>query len=78
MANRYFSHNSGAVRVNGPNAAPVYKFLKASKPGFLGNRIKWNFTKFLVDKDGHVLGRYSTITAPMAIEADIKKALGEM
>ncbi|KAG6748549.1 hypothetical protein POTOM_048477 [Populus tomentosa] len=56
------------VRVNGPNAAPVYKFLKASKPGFLGNRIKWNFTKFLVDKDGHVLGRYSTITAPMAIE----------
>lgn len=66
------------VRVNGPNAAPVYKFLKASKPGFLGNRIKWNFTKFLVDKDGHVLGRYSTITAPMAIEADIKKALGEM
>lgn len=66
------------VRVNGPNAAPVYKFLKASKPGFLGNRIKWNFTKFLVDKEGHVLGRYSTITAPMAIEADIKKALGEM
>ncbi|KAF9669412.1 hypothetical protein SADUNF_Sadunf14G0105000 [Salix dunnii] len=65
------------VRVNGPNAAPVYKFLKASKPGFMGNRIKWNFTKFLVDKDGHVLGRYGTTTAPMAIEADIKKALGE-
>ncbi|KAJ6674837.1 GLUTATHIONE PEROXIDASE 5-RELATED [Salix viminalis] len=66
------------VRVNGPNAAPVYKFLKASKPGFMGNRIKWNFTKFLVGKDGQVLGRYSTTTAPMAIEADIKKALGEM
>ena len=65
------------VRVNGPNAAPVYKFLKASKPGFMGNRIKWNFTKFLVGKDGQVLGRYSTTTAPMAIEADIKKALGE-
>ncbi|CAK7348181.1 unnamed protein product [Dovyalis caffra] len=65
------------VRVNGPNAAPVYRFLKASKLGFMGNRIKWNFTKFLVDKDGHVLDRYSTTTTPMAIEADIKKALGE-
>ncbi|KAB5527513.1 hypothetical protein DKX38_021360 [Salix brachista] len=59
------------VRVNGPNAAPVYKFLKASKPGFLGNRIKWNFTKFLVGKDGQVLGRYSTTTAPMAIEVPL-------
>ncbi|KAK6141429.1 hypothetical protein DH2020_024834 [Rehmannia glutinosa] len=50
------------VKVNGPNAAPVYKFLKASKGGCLGSRIKWNFTKFLVDKDG---------------QGDIKKALGE-
>ncbi|GAV82742.1 GSHPx domain-containing protein [Cephalotus follicularis] len=65
------------VRVNGPNAAPVYKFLKASKSGFLGSRIKWNFTKFLVNRDGIVIDRYGTGTAPMAIEADIKKALGE-
>ncbi|EOX94826.1 Glutathione peroxidase 4 [Theobroma cacao] len=64
------------VRVNGPKTEPVYKFLKSNKSGFLGSRIKWNFTKFLVDKNGHVLGRYGPTTAPLAIEADIKKALG--
>ncbi|OMP04990.1 Tudor/PWWP/MBT superfamily protein [Corchorus olitorius] len=63
------------VRVNGPNTEPVYKFLKSSKSGFLGSRVKWNFTKFLVDKDGHVIGRYGPTTAPLAIEADIKKAM---
>ena len=65
------------VLVNGPDTAPVYKFLKASKSGFLGNSIKWNFTKFLVDKDGHVIERYAPTTSPLSIEADIKKALGE-
>lgn len=65
------------VRVNGPDTAPVYKFLKASKTGFLGSSIKWNFTKFLVDKDGNVIERYSTRTTPLSIEGDIKKALGE-
>lgn len=66
------------VRVNGPDAAPVYKFLKASKPGLFGSsRIKWNFTKFLVGKDGKVIERYGTSTAPMAIEKDIQKALEE-
>ncbi|XP_021280673.1 probable glutathione peroxidase 5 [Herrania umbratica] len=64
------------IRVNGPKTEPIYKFLKSNKSGFLGSRIKWNFTKFLVDKNGHVLGRYSPTTAPLAIEADIKKALG--
>ncbi|GKU86648.1 hypothetical protein SLEP1_g1145 [Rubroshorea leprosula] len=63
------------VRVNGRNAAPVYKFLKASKQGFLGSRIKWNFTKFLVDREGQVLYRYGPATAPLSFEADIKKAL---
>ncbi|GLT42587.1 hypothetical protein SLA2020_165780 [Shorea laevis] len=63
------------VRVNGTNAAPVYKFLKASKHGFLGSRIKWNFTKFLVDREGQVLYRYGSTTAPLSFEADIKKAL---
>ncbi|XP_068311945.1 protein HUA2-LIKE 2-like isoform X2 [Pyrus communis] len=66
------------VRVNGPDTEPVYKFLKASKSGFLGSRIKWNFTKFLVDKDGHVIERYGPTTSPLNIEADIKKALGEV
>ncbi|GER24806.1 glutathione peroxidase [Striga asiatica] len=65
------------IRVNGPNTAPVYKFLKESKGGFCGSRIKWNFTKFLVDKDGRVIKRYGTSTPPLAIEGDIKKALGE-
>ncbi|GMH02637.1 hypothetical protein Nepgr_004476 [Nepenthes gracilis] len=65
------------VRVNGSKVAPVYKFLKASKHGgFLGNSIKWNFTKFLIDKEGRVIGRYGPTTAPMAFEGDIKKALG--
>nr|AFF18778.1 glutathione peroxidase [Dimocarpus longan] len=67
------------VRCNGPTTAPVYKFLKASKSGGIwGSRIKWNFTKFLVDKDGVVINRYGTATAPLAIEPDIKKALGEV
>ncbi|KAL6564308.1 putative glutathione peroxidase 5 [Orobanche minor] len=65
------------VKVNGTDAAPVYKFLKARKGGFCGSHIKWNFTKFLVDKDGHVINRYGTSTPPLAIEGDIKKALGE-
>ncbi|XP_078445441.1 putative glutathione peroxidase 4 isoform X2 [Wolffia australiana] len=66
------------IHVNGPAAAPVYKFLKASKSGFLCSRIKWNFTKFLVDKDGIVLDRYSPATEPLLIERDIQKALGEI
>ncbi|KAK2990518.1 hypothetical protein RJ640_019798 [Escallonia rubra] len=64
------------IRCNGPDAAPVYKFLKASKGGYFGPSIKWNFTKFLVDKEGQVIRRYGTSTAPLAIEADIQKALG--
>ncbi|PKU72927.1 putative glutathione peroxidase 4 [Dendrobium catenatum] len=56
------------VRVNGPDTAPVYKFLKANKGGFFGSRIKWNFTKFLIDRDGKVLHRYSPTTAPLSIE----------
>ncbi|KAI3460862.1 hypothetical protein Pfo_017525 [Paulownia fortunei] len=66
------------VKVNGSDAAPVYKFLKSSKGGCFGSSIKWNFTKFLVDKDGHVIKRYGTATSPLAIEGDIKKALGEI
>ncbi|KAG0495694.1 hypothetical protein HPP92_000385 [Vanilla planifolia] len=65
------------VRVNGPETVPVYKFLKASKGGFLGSRIKWNFTKFLIGKDGKVIKRFSPTTSPMSIEKDIQKALGE-
>lgn len=62
------------VEVNGPNTAPIYQFLKASKGGgFLGDSIKWNFAKFLVDQDGVVVGRYAPTTSPKKIEGDIKK-----
>ncbi|CAO3640601.1 unnamed protein product [Mucor hiemalis] len=62
--------------VNGKNEAPLYKFLKESKPGFLGIKaIKWNFEKFLIDKEGNVFERYATTTEPAAIEDDIEKLL---
>lgn len=64
------------VDVNGDNAAPVYKFLKSSKGGLLGDGIKWNFAKFLVDKDGKVVDRYAPTTSPLSIEKDLKKLLG--
>ncbi|XP_020249449.1 probable phospholipid hydroperoxide glutathione peroxidase [Asparagus officinalis] len=64
------------VDVNGDNAAPIYKFLKSSKGSLFGDNIKWNFSKFLVDKDGHVLERYAPTTSPLSIEKDIKKLLG--
>ncbi|KAL2603056.1 hypothetical protein R1flu_017186 [Riccia fluitans] len=65
------------VDVNGPNTAPVYQFLKAKKGGgFLGDNIKWNFGKFLVDQEGNVVERYAPTTSPKSIEKDIKKLLG--
>lgn len=64
------------IDVNGKDAAPVYKYLKSQKGGFLGDGIKWNFTKFLVDKDGKVVERYAPTTSPLKIENDIQKLLG--
>ncbi|CAI7779438.1 unnamed protein product [Closterium sp. NIES-53] len=64
------------VDVNGPNAAPVYVFLRSQKGGgLLGDSIKWNFGKFLVDKEGKVVERYAPTTSPSAIQADIEKLL---
>jgi glutathione peroxidase len=64
------------VDVNGADAAPVYKYLKAEKPGLLGSEaIKWNFTKFLVDRKGKVLKRYAPNDTPESIAGDIEKAL---
>lgn len=54
--------------MNGDNAAPLYKFLKSSKGEVLGDSIKWNFSKFLVDKDGNVVDRYAPTTSPLSIE----------
>jgi len=64
------------VDVNGDGAAPIYKFLKSSKGGLFGDDIKWNFSKFLVDKEGHVVDRYAPTTYPLSFEEDIKKLLG--
>ena len=64
------------VDVNGDGAAPVYKFLKSAKPGLLGTEaIKWNFTKFLVDRSGKVLERFAPNDTPESIERDVAKAL---
>lgn len=65
------------IDVNGDNAIPLYKWLKDQKGGVFGKAIKWNFTKFLVDRKGNVVGRFSPTTAPSKIEADIKKLLSE-
>ncbi|KAG8059980.1 hypothetical protein GUJ93_ZPchr0002g25800 [Zizania palustris] len=64
------------VDVNGDNTAPIYKFLKSSKGSLFGDNIKWNFSKFLVDKEGCVVERYAPTTSPLSIEKDIKKLLG--
>ena len=63
------------IEVNGDNAHPLYRWLRSAKRGLLGNRIKWNFTKFLVDKNGNVLKRYGSTTKPDKIAADIEQAL---
>ncbi|XP_022970134.1 probable phospholipid hydroperoxide glutathione peroxidase [Cucurbita pepo subsp. pepo] len=63
------------VDVNGKNAAPLYKYLKSSKGGIFGDGIKWNFSKFLVNKDGKVVDRYAPTTSPLSIEKDVKKLL---
>ncbi|OAE29039.1 hypothetical protein AXG93_146s1130 [Marchantia polymorpha subsp. ruderalis] len=65
------------VDVNGPNTAPVYQFLKANKGGgILGDSIKWNFGKFLVDQEGNVVERYAPTTSPKSIEEDIVRLIG--
>jgi glutathione peroxidase len=64
------------IEVNGGEAAPLYKYLKKEKPGLLGSEaIKWNFTKFLVDRSGSVLHRYAPRTTPEAVENDIRAVL---
>ncbi|MGD8378087.1 MAG: glutathione peroxidase [Gammaproteobacteria bacterium] len=64
------------IEVNGANAHPLYRFLKSEKKGLLGSEaIKWNFTKFLVDRDGNVARRYAPKDTPENIESDIVKIL---
>lgn len=63
------------VDVNGKNAAPIFRWLKNQKGGIFGNAIKWNFTKFLVDRQGKVVARFAPVTKPNAIEDRIKELL---
>ena len=64
------------IEVNGENAHPLYKYLKDNTKGMLGSEIKWNFTKFLIDKEGNIVDRFAPITKPGKIRKDIEKLLG--
>jgi glutathione peroxidase len=65
------------IKVNGPEAHPLYRWLTSEAPGLLGTQaIKWNFTKFLVDRDGNVVKRYAPQDKPESIAPDIEKLLG--
>jgi glutathione peroxidase len=64
------------IDVNGPHAHPLYKYLKDAKPGLLGTEaIKWNFTKFLIGRDGEPVARYAPQTKPEELEAPVRKLL---
>lgn len=65
------------IDVNGEDAHPLYKFLKGEKGGLLGDSIKWNFTKFLVDRQGKVIERYAPTTPPERIASDIERQLAK-
>ncbi|GAA5876401.1 hypothetical protein JCM1840_006012 [Sporobolomyces johnsonii] len=62
--------------VNGDNTNEVFKYIKPRAKGLLGERVNWNFSKFLIDRQGNVLHRYAPTTSPASIEQDIVKALG--
>jgi glutathione peroxidase len=63
------------VDVNGNNTHPLYKYLRSEKSGLLGSSIKWNFTKFLIDRSGTVVGRYAPTTTPESLTRDIEALL---
>lgn len=63
------------IEVNGDNAHPLFKYLKKETKGLLGDGIKWNFTKFLVDKQGNVVNRFAPTKTPESITKDIEKVL---
>ena len=63
------------VEVNGNDADPLWKYLKSEKSGLLGSRIKWNFTKFLVDREGNVVGRFGPAVKPEQLKSEIDALL---
>jgi glutathione peroxidase len=64
------------IEVNGAHTHPLWAFLKQEKGGMLGNSIKWNFTKFLVGRDGEVAGRFAPTSTPESMTAEVEKLLG--
>ena len=64
------------VEVNGDDAHPLYQWLRQEKGGLLGDKIKWNFTKFLLNRDGEVVDRFSPTTKPEKLTQDVEKLLG--
>jgi glutathione peroxidase len=63
------------IDVNGANAHPLYQYLKQAKSGLLGSSIKWNFTKFLVDRSGHVVARHAPTATPDGLKKEIEALL---
>ncbi|MGZ5876957.1 MAG: glutathione peroxidase, partial [Bradyrhizobium sp.] len=63
------------IDVNGDNAHPLYRYLKSEKSGLLGSSIKWNFTKFLVDRSGEVVARHAPTTTPESLRKEIEALL---
>lgn len=63
------------VNVNGKDAHAIYKYLRNKTGGFLGSRIKWNFTKFLISKEGNLIKRYSPLVQPQNMEKEIERLL---
>lgn len=64
------------VEVNGPQTHPVFQWLKSRLPGWFGAKVRWNFTKFLVGRDGQPIKRFAPVTRPERIESAIRSALG--
>ena len=64
------------IEVNGDGADPIFKHLKQEKTGLLGSGIKWNFTKFLVERDGKVVSRHAPTTKPEQLRKEIEELLG--
>ena len=66
------------IEVNGENAHPIYQYLKSKLPGFFGKNIKWNFAKFLIDRTGIPVKRFSPTTSPDKLENDIERLLMQL
>lgn len=64
------------VEVNGPQTHPVFQWLKSKLPGWFGAKVRWNFTKFLVGRDGQPIKRFAPVTKPERIESAVRRALG--